>query len=92
MEAGQSLTLTCLIRIDEGGSRILVREIKSCEDFIKENIARNSEYMDIKIQPKKRNYSEGWSNNKDNNAQNDVIALKMAYDKKISELKTKRNL
>ena len=92
MEAGQSLTLTCLIKIDEGGSRILVREIKSCEEFIKENIARNSEYMDIKIQPKKRNYTDKWQKNQDNNAQNDVVALKMAYDKKITELKTKEIL
>jgi DNA polymerase III alpha subunit len=90
MEAGQSLVLTCLIRVDEGGTRILIRDMMLCNDFIKETQARNNEYQDIKIQPKKRKYNENWKEySKGNDPKSDIVSLKVAYDKKISELKQK---
>lgn len=47
---GSAIYLECLIRKDEGGVRILVRDVKKLEDFIKNTPAQNKDFEDIKKQ------------------------------------------
>lgn len=54
---GSMVTLECLIRKDDGGIRILVRDVKKLEDFIRITPARNEDFEDIKQQPARRQYS-----------------------------------
>jgi DNA polymerase III alpha subunit len=53
---GSSVFLECLIKKDDGGTRILVREVKKLEDFIQNTQAQAADFEDIKKQPA-RNYS-----------------------------------
>ncbi len=53
---GSSVALECLVRKDDGGLRILVREVKKLEDFIKNTKAQDNDFEDIKKQPA-RNYN-----------------------------------
>ena len=46
---GSLIVMECLIRRDDGGIRILVREISKLEDFIKNVKARKEPFEDIKI-------------------------------------------
>ncbi len=54
---GSAIALECLIRKDDGGVRILVREVKKLDDFIKTTKAQEKDFEDIKKQPNRnRNY------------------------------------
>ncbi len=59
---GSVILLECLIKKDDGGVRILVREVKRLEDFIQNTKAQDKDFEDIKKQPQ-RNYNR----NKDAN-------------------------
>ena len=63
---GSMVTLECLIRKDDGGIRILVRDVKKLEDFIRITPARNEDFEDIKQQPARREYNR--DRNSDSNA------------------------
>jgi DNA polymerase III alpha subunit len=55
---GSAVVLECLIRKDDGGVRILVREVKKLDDFIKNTKAQEQDFEDIKKQPERnRNYN-----------------------------------
>jgi len=45
---GSQIVLQCLIRKDDGGIRILVREITKLEDFIKNTTPKDKDFEDIK--------------------------------------------
>jgi DNA polymerase-3 subunit alpha len=47
---GSSVALECLIRKDEGGVRILVRDVKKLSDFIQNTQAREQDFEDIQKQ------------------------------------------
>ena len=68
---GSVVSLECLIRKDEGGSRILVREVKKLEEFIKNTPAQANDFEDIKKQPARSNYNrnnnQGSTNFKNSN-------------------------
>lgn len=55
---GSVVALDCLIRKDEGGVRIMIREVKKLDEFIKNTEARKDDFEDIKKQAQ-RNYSRG---------------------------------
>lgn len=91
MEAGQSLVLVCLIRKDEGGIRLLVKEIIKLEDFISSTKARSEEYLDIKTLPKRDFNNTNWAEkNKGNDPKNDLLVLEMERKKRIEELRSKQ--
>ena len=52
---GSIIALECLIRKDEGGIRILVRDVKKLDDFINTTKAQDKDFEDIKKQAT-RNY------------------------------------
>jgi DNA polymerase III alpha subunit len=61
---GSAVALECLIRKDEGGTRILTRDVKRLDDFINSTPAKDKDFEDIKKQPARRNYN----NNNDNSS------------------------
>lgn len=89
MADGNNLVVECLVRKDQGGSRLLVKSIQKLEDFIKNNHPRKEPYQDIKQQEKKSEFD--WKKKeKDGSPKTDTIAQEMAYQRKISELKNKK--
>ncbi len=54
---GSMVELDCLIKKDEGGIRILVRDVKKLEDFIRITPAQNADFEDIKKQAPRREYN-----------------------------------
>ncbi len=67
---GSMIALECLIRKDEGGVRILVRDIKKLDDFIKSTKAQEKDFEDIKMQPQRRNYQRNDEKPRDSKVQN----------------------
>jgi DNA polymerase III alpha subunit len=59
---GSSFVALCLIRKDEGGIRILMREVYKLEDFMKSTEARDKVFEDVKQMPKRRNYKKDDNN------------------------------
>jgi DNA polymerase III alpha subunit len=56
---GSAIVLECLVRKDDGGTRILARDIKKLEEFIRTVPAQEKEFEDIKKQffkPRSDNY------------------------------------
>lgn len=84
---GSSIMFEAMIRKDEGGTRILIREVLALEDFIKNTPARNEVFEDIKELPKRKNFNNGqnqgekkqWNKNQS------------AEDKRIQNLQDIRN-
>ncbi len=56
---GSSIMIECLIRKDDGGVRILVRDVKRSQDFIKNVAPKDEPFEDIKKQSKRRFNSGG---------------------------------
>jgi DNA polymerase III alpha subunit len=52
---GSTISLECLIKKDEGGTRILVRSVTHIDNYIKNTIAKEQNFIDIKKQPVKKN-------------------------------------
>jgi len=62
---GSVIVLECLIRKDDGGTRILVREVKKLEEFITNTKAQDKDFEDIKKQIM-RNYNRDKNPKKEN--------------------------
>ncbi|MDX2083195.1 MAG: hypothetical protein SFV53_04330 [Rickettsiales bacterium] len=70
---GSMIALECLIKKDDGGIRILTRDVKKLADFISATPAKDKDFEDIKKQPAKRNFNresqskfndvDSWQNN-----------------------------
>ena len=60
---GSMVELECLIRKDEGGIRILVRDVKKLEDFIRITPAQVTDFEDIKKQAPRREYNSNRDSN-----------------------------
>jgi len=67
---GTSISLECLIKKDDGGVRILVRDVKKLEDFIKLTPASAKDFEDIKKQIQRQNRGN-WQGNQNYNKSND---------------------
>ncbi len=82
---GTAVALECLIRKDEGGVRILVRDVKKMDDFIRNTQAQEKDFEDIKKQPARSNYKNRDSNrdNKFNRESSAPIILSPIVEKKI---------
>jgi len=60
---GSVIALECLIKKDDGGVRILIREVKKLEEFIQNTKAQDKDFEDIKKQPTRNNYNRNTNNN-----------------------------
>ena len=98
LEDGCMVALECLIKKDDGGTRVLVREVKRLEEFIKNTAARQEEFEDIKKQParnfkERRDFSGGYE---EGGGKSSAAAAKQAqddskaYQEKIESLKAKK--
>lgn len=83
---GTAVALECLIRKDEGGVRILVRDVKKMDDFISSTKAQEKDFEDIKKQPARSNYKNR-DYNRDNKfsreSSSSIISSPIAAEKKI---------
>ncbi len=66
---GSAISLECLIRKDDGGLRILVREVKKLDDFIRETKPAEKDFEDIKKQIMRQ---KKWSDKKPENKEVEV--------------------
>jgi DNA polymerase III alpha subunit len=85
MESGSSLVISCLVRKDDGGIRLLVKKITNLEEFIKNNKAKKEEFLDIKLQPKK-DFSKF---NDKKNIEDDILFLQNIKKQKLAKLELK---
>jgi DNA polymerase III alpha subunit len=89
MADGNSLVVNCLIKKDEGGTRVLVKEINKLSDFIKNTAAKKEIYQDIKQQERRKDFD--WKKRKQENSdEKDALVEQMEHQKKIDALKAKK--
>ncbi|MFT6346979.1 MAG: DNA polymerase III alpha subunit, partial [Myxococcota bacterium] len=90
MNDGSSLVVECLIRKDEGGSRLLVKTLEAMESFVQNTPARKEAFKDIRLQEKRGKFD--WKNRKKEktDVNNDSIIQEMAHKKRIELLKSKK--
>jgi len=89
LEDGSVIQHDCLIKKDEGGTRILMRDVKGMHDFIRDTKPKKEFFEDIKKQKSRRNF-------KDNAAANGFEKKEQqereVYQQKIEDLKSKKFL
>lgn len=86
LEDGSQIMLTCLVRKDDGGIRILTKEVSKLDDFIRNTKAKNEEFEDIKKQVMRNRYNK---NHKDNDKKSENNQNKTAIKQAISSLNIK---
>ena len=85
---GTSLVVECLVKKDQGGSRLLVKSLTKLEEFINQTIPKKESYRDIKQQEKRTEFY--WKKkNKDKSPKDDVVVWNIEAKRKIDELKNK---
>jgi DNA polymerase III alpha subunit len=95
---GSNITIECLIKKDDGGVRILAREIYLTDNFIKNNPAKDKFFEDIKIIKSKKfnknnNVKDSSNNNlAEKNAENFTQKLDEKIDKSENKQVNKDNL
>lgn len=90
MGDGNSLVVECLIKKDQGGSRILVKSIERLEEFIKHNFPKKEIYRDIKKQERRGEFDWKKRNKEQQQPRSDAIVEEIEYKRKIAELKNKQ--
>lgn len=89
---GSMITIECLVKKDDGGVRILVRDVRKLEEFIKHTEAKKEAYEDIKKQVRRQYRGEGGEDRNHGHGEN---AAKKApevnfYQQRIDALKNKK--
>ncbi len=92
IEDGCEVVIECLYKKDDGGTRIMVKNVYSLDDYIQNNISAKDVYEDIKIIPQRKdNYknrsqtqNEFTQNNKNPNQQNNKFQNKNSIEKNDS--------
>tara|TARA_B110000259_G_scaffold146134_1_gene164699 strand:- start:8088 stop:9248 length:1161 start_codon:yes stop_codon:yes gene_type:complete len=87
MVDGTILVLEVLIRKDEGGVRILVKNITELVEFIKHTPARKEVFQDIRENPKKNFGKDGYQQKNKNTI--DPLDVQKKRDEEIKRLKNK---
>ena len=99
---GSQVVIECLIKKDDGGIRILIRDVQKLTDFIKNVKAAAAPFEDIKKQPQRQfrkggegGYNKGGENNYGNSAsagKNFVKAEPVVdhYKQKLERLEAKK--
>ncbi len=91
---GSMIVIECLIKKDEGGSRILAKNVFSLKEFIETNKARDSHFEDIKKQPKRSNHQKNFKNGdngKDYQKAAEQNNQKEDQERKIEQLRSKKS-
>jgi len=70
LEDGSEIVIECLIRKDDGGTRIMVKNVFRIEDFIKDNQPAEKEFEKIKKLPARKFDNKNSRNNFDDSAKN----------------------
>ena len=65
---GSMLVFECLVRKDDGGTRILAKNIFSLDDFLQQVKPQSQEFSDIKVIKNKKDFSNKSTNNFFNNS------------------------
>lgn len=91
LEDGSVIEMDCLIKKDEGGTRILMRDVKNMQRFIQDTQAKKEFFEDIKKQKSRRNFKDNAANSDDQFEQKNK-AEHAAYQEKIENLKAKKCL
>lgn len=99
---GSQVVIECLIKKDDGGVRILVRDVQKLADFIKNVKAAKEPFEDIKKQPQRKfgggggynkggenNYNKGGENASSNNFAKAAPAAD-PYKQKLERLEAKK--
>ena len=87
---GSAIALECLIRKDDGGVRILVKEVKKLDDFIRNTKAAEKDFEDIKKQVMRQNrgFDRNRNNEKNENSTTQkTITESQPVKKVLSEIK-----
>lgn len=95
---GSNVVIECLIRKDEGGTRIMIKSVNTLNDFIKQVKPSDQDFADIKKLPNRKNNFD--KNNPKNNAKNinneNTVSSsnnnKQSPAKTFSDNKTTKNL
>ncbi len=92
---GSMITLECLIRKDDGGIRILVRDVKKLEEFIRITPAKSEDFEDVKQQAPRREYNKDRAERPESSQYSKNNYEKKApennsYQEKIDSLKAKK--
>lgn len=98
---GSMIQMDCLIKKDDGGTRILVRDVRKLEDFIKYTTAKDEDFEDIKKQPVRnqnfksgqRSFGESSSGGYEKKSAAPIAKAQdeqKAYQEKVELLKTKK--
>jgi len=88
MTDGTSLVVECLVKKDQGGSRLIVKSLTKLEDFIKQTIPKKEPYRDVKKQEKRTEFD--WKKkNKDQSLKDDIVVRDIESKRKIDALKNK---
>lgn len=83
---GNSVMLECLIRSDEGGVRVLVRDVKKLNDFIQNTKAQEEDFEDIQKQTFSRSSSNSQWQKKQDQQQNKASEAKQNAIKPQSQI------
>lgn len=75
---GSTISLECLIKKDEGGTRILVRSVINIDNFIKNTQAKDHDFIDIKKQSVKKN-KKNFTNNSNQKTSNQANQQSSSY-------------
>jgi len=91
LQDGCEIVIECLIRKDEGGTRILVRDVKKLNDYINSNQPSEQEYEYIKVQPNRSKFKKPDNSSKKNEIKspspiNKDNNSKEVISKKINEI------
>ena len=92
---GSQVVIECLIKKDDGGVRILIRDVQKLVDFIKNVKAAKEPFEDIKKQPQRRfgggggGYNNGGENSSSNNFAKATPAVDH-YKQKLEKLEAKK--
>lgn len=73
---GSQIIIECLIRKDEGGVRISVRDVKKLEDFIRSTKAREENFEDIQKQTRQNRDGRNFQRNQNFKKNSDKIEAK----------------
>ncbi len=90
MVDGNSLVVECLVKKDQGGSRLLVKSIEKLEDFIKHNHPKKEIYKDIRQQEKRGEFDWKKRNKEKSDPRNDSVVQDIEQRRRVDELKNKK--
>lgn len=83
---GSSVVIEAMIRKDDGGSRILIREVFALQNFLQEVTMQQNEFEDVKKLPKRKEFKKDSFEKKENQ---DSTKLNQNNNLQIERLKAK---